>query len=278
MWFGQASQYINLFVIATCMCFVNLNEHHPPTHIHAHTRMHTHTHTHTQLRKQDDTQEKEEQTSSSRLKSVVMRIGKRVANTRIVRKAVEKVSSYPLVLTVVVNRLDGILAVNIPPPTTDTIWYVWVCERECVCVCVCECVCVCVRESVCGCVWVRVCERERVCVCGCVGESVCALFATSTFSPPLYLSLSSLCVACRFGFTKSPRLELVAKPKLGQREVKLSAVTLWIEKKLREVVDVSFNISRPRISPTHTHTHTHARTHNRKSWCSQKWKILLFLS
>ena len=56
--------------------------------------------------------------------NVVTKIGKRVANTKIVRRAAEKVSSYPLVLTVEVNRLDGILAVNVPPPPTDTIWYV----------------------------------------------------------------------------------------------------------------------------------------------------------
>ncbi len=42
----------------------------------------------------------------------------------------------------------------------------------------------------------------------------------------------------RFGFTKSPQLELSAKPKLGQREVKLAAVSQWIEKKLRDVVKV----------------------------------------
>lgn len=43
---------------------------------------------------------------------------------------------------------------------------------------------------------------------------------------------------CRFAFVKSPRLQLTAKPKLGQREVKLSAVTQWIEKKLCDVVNV----------------------------------------
>lgn len=66
--------------------------------------------------------------------NVVTKIGKRVANTKIVRRAAEKVSSYPLVLTVEVNRLDGILAVNVPPPPTDTIWYVacsWMCMDSC---------------------------------------------------------------------------------------------------------------------------------------------------
>ena len=56
--------------------------------------------------------------------NVVTKIGKRVANTKIYRRAAEKVSSYPLVLTVEVKRLDGILAVNVPPPPTDTIWCV----------------------------------------------------------------------------------------------------------------------------------------------------------
>ena len=53
---------------------------------------------------------------------MVSRITKKVANTKFVQRAAQKVSSYPLVLTVVVKGLDGILAVNIPPPPTDTIW------------------------------------------------------------------------------------------------------------------------------------------------------------
>lgn len=56
------------------------------------------------------------------IKSMVTRVAMKVASTRLVQRAAEKVSSYPLVLTVEVNRLDGILAVNIPPPPTDTIW------------------------------------------------------------------------------------------------------------------------------------------------------------
>ncbi len=56
--------------------------------------------------------------------SVVTKITKRVANTKFVQRAAEKVSSYPLTLTVEVKQLDGILAVNIPPPPSDTIWYV----------------------------------------------------------------------------------------------------------------------------------------------------------
>ena len=55
-------------------------------------------------------------------KAGATKITKRVANTKFVRKAAEKVSSYPLTLTVDVRRLEGVLAVNVPPPPTDTIW------------------------------------------------------------------------------------------------------------------------------------------------------------
>ena len=55
--------------------------------------------------------------------NMVSRLTKKVANNKYIRKAAEKVSSYPLVLTVEVKRLDGVLAINIPPPLTDTIWY-----------------------------------------------------------------------------------------------------------------------------------------------------------
>ena len=37
---------------------------------------------------------------------------------------------------------------------------------------------------------------------------------------------------------KNPNLELVARPKLGQRQVTLSYVTEWIEKKLCNLVEV----------------------------------------
>ena len=59
----------------------------------------------------------------AKLKSVVTRITKKVTSTRLVRKAAERVSSIPLELTVEVKTLRGILAVNIPPPRSDTIWY-----------------------------------------------------------------------------------------------------------------------------------------------------------
>ena len=57
-----------------------------------------------------------------KIKSMVYKISKKVASAKIVQRAAQKVSSYPLVLTVVVKGLEGVLAVNIPPPPTDTIW------------------------------------------------------------------------------------------------------------------------------------------------------------
>ena len=49
--------------------------------------------------------------------------------------------------------------------------------------------------------------------------------------------LSLLCF--RYGFKGSPRLSLVAKPRLGQRQVHMAKVTHWIERKLCELVEVS---------------------------------------
>ncbi len=60
--------------------------------------------------------------NKGKFKSMMYNVAKRMANTKIVQRAKEKVSSYPLVLTVEVIKLDGVLAVNIPPPLTDTIW------------------------------------------------------------------------------------------------------------------------------------------------------------
>ncbi len=73
-----------------------------------------------------DTSHEDQSSARVRIKSAVKRMGRRVGNrvakTAFVRRAFDKVSNYPLVLTVVVKRLDGELAINIPPPTTDTIW------------------------------------------------------------------------------------------------------------------------------------------------------------
>ncbi|XP_041062856.1 testis-expressed protein 2 [Carcharodon carcharias] len=40
-----------------------------------------------------------------------------------IKKKIEEVSNTPLLLTVEVQELAGVLAVNIPPPPTDRIWY-----------------------------------------------------------------------------------------------------------------------------------------------------------
>ena len=40
------------------------------------------------------------------------------------------------------------------------------------------------------------------------------------------------CLCCRYGFRTNPKLWLSAKPKVGSREVSVSHITDWIEKKL----------------------------------------------
>ncbi|ESO84210.1 hypothetical protein LOTGIDRAFT_211163 [Lottia gigantea] len=74
-----------------------------------------------------------------------------------IKKAMEGVSNTPLELTVELNNLTGRLALNIPPPPTDRLWY---------------------------------------------------------------------------GFRGNPILSLSAKPKVGERQVNISHITEWIEKKL----------------------------------------------
>lgn len=43
-----------------------------------------------------------------------------------IRKKIAEVSNMPLMLTVEVLELSGTLAINIPPPPTDRIWYCFV--------------------------------------------------------------------------------------------------------------------------------------------------------
>jgi len=74
-----------------------------------------------------------------------------------IKRAMEGVSNTPLVLTVELNRLVGTLAINVPPPPSDRLWY---------------------------------------------------------------------------GFTANPDLIISAKPKVGEREVSVTIVTDWIQKKL----------------------------------------------
>ena len=66
-------------------------------------------------------------------------------------------------------------------------------------------------------------------------SAVCSLpwipwYESNVFDMPCY----------RYGFKSPPKLTLVAKPRLGNREVKLSRVTHWIERKLQELVNVSY--------------------------------------
>lgn len=43
---------------------------------------------------------------------------------KVIKRAMENVSNTPLTLTVTVNSLVGKLALNIPPPPSDRLWYV----------------------------------------------------------------------------------------------------------------------------------------------------------
>ncbi|XP_049900034.1 testis-expressed protein 2-like isoform X2 [Epinephelus moara] len=47
----------------------------------------------------------------------------KATETEFIKKKMEEVSNTPLLLTVEVQELQGMLAVNIPPPPTDRIWY-----------------------------------------------------------------------------------------------------------------------------------------------------------
>lgn len=48
----------------------------------------------------------------------------KATETEFIKKKMEEVSNTPLLLTVELQELRGTLAVNIPPPPTDRIWYV----------------------------------------------------------------------------------------------------------------------------------------------------------
>lgn len=48
----------------------------------------------------------------------------KATETEFIKKKMEEVSNTPLLLTVELQELQGTLAVNIPPPPTDRIWYV----------------------------------------------------------------------------------------------------------------------------------------------------------
>ena len=46
--------------------------------------------------------------------------------------------------------------------------------------------------------------------------------------------LTIMCLPVRYGFRDDPLLFVTARPKLGARQVKLTHVTDWIEKKLKQ--------------------------------------------
>lgn len=48
----------------------------------------------------------------------------KATETEFIKKKMEEVSNTRLLLTVELQELRGTLAVNIPPPPTDRIWYV----------------------------------------------------------------------------------------------------------------------------------------------------------
>lgn len=48
----------------------------------------------------------------------------KATETEFIKKKIEEVSNTPLLLTVELQECKGTLAVNIPPPPTDRIWYV----------------------------------------------------------------------------------------------------------------------------------------------------------
>ena len=60
------------------------------------------------------------------LSNMVNRFTNMAAKSKLIQKAANrvanKVSSYPLLLTVEVNALDGFLAINMAPPPSDAIW------------------------------------------------------------------------------------------------------------------------------------------------------------
>ena len=60
---------------------------------------------------------------------------------------------------------------------------------------------------------------------------ICTIKITQKF-PNQYYSEIQPFFSPRYGFRGNPQLWLVAKPKVGEREVTVSHITDWIEKKL----------------------------------------------
>uniref|UniRef100_T1JFI5 SMP-LTD domain-containing protein n=1 Tax=Strigamia maritima TaxID=126957 RepID=T1JFI5_STRMM len=103
-----------------------------------------------------------------------------------VRKAMEGVSNTRLILTVELQAICGTLAVNIPPPPTDRLWY---------------------------------------------DLDLLLLYSLTNNGMP---DKMPSCLPCQtwYGFRTNPKISMVARPKLGDREVTVGSVTEWIEKKL----------------------------------------------
>ncbi|CAG2215097.1 Testis-expressed protein 2 [Mytilus edulis] len=81
---------------------------------------------------ESSTDEEEEVVASQGSEERFMRYLKKITDSKYfqsatemkyVKKAMEEVSNTPLVLTVELRFLSGVLAINIPPPPTDRIWY-----------------------------------------------------------------------------------------------------------------------------------------------------------
>ena len=65
------------------------------------------------------------------------------------------------------------------------------------------------------------------------------MFVVTTVHVRTFTPISVVIYDYRYGFKETPKLELVAKPRLGQRAVTLSQITHLIERKLCSLVDVS---------------------------------------
>ena len=46
----------------------------------------------------------------------------KATETEFIKKKIEEVSNTPLLLTVEVQECRGTLVINIPPPSTDSVW------------------------------------------------------------------------------------------------------------------------------------------------------------
>lgn len=193
-----------------------------------------------------------------------------------IKKKIEEVSNTPLLLTVEVQELAGTLAVNIPPPPTDRVWYqlsflpcgdthassfqlpllpvaqprsqlwgfvfIWGASKPGL---------FSQRESETSDSFLLVSTQAKTRS----GDPELPLQPShllpggrslkpssgATWAVPhirdVMLSASFLSL-CRYSFRVPPQLELKVRPKLGEREVTFLHVTEWIEKKLQHEFQV----------------------------------------